>query len=278
MKKKGIIPIIIGSAVFLIAAILLSVHCIKVVNAMKISEMFGQGRVSEAEAMIEKHPGCLNTQPAFAPPWLAVFMDFPQSDYLLPDACTMGYYDTARRMVELGADPNKGLFLTSLGSTLQGKHAGCYDMAVWLYEHGASADLVSDKYYGYSAMWAIASSASTEECTEEEVVRLFDYFYDRIGDKVDNWAGILILSSASEHTGMIEVILDKGLCDVNACDSNGSTALMTAALWGRAETVRLLLDRGADSALTDKNGLTAKDWAEKYSGDCSEILELLNQS
>jgi len=44
--------------------------------------------------------------------------------------------------------------------------------------------------------------------------------------------------------------------------TDGRTPLMTAAVWGYAEVVRVLLEAGADPLLHDADGKTARDWAE----------------
>ena len=44
--------------------------------------------------------------------------------------------------------------------------------------------------------------------------------------------------------------------------TDGRTPLMTAAVWGYTEIVRVLLDAGADPLLHDAEGKTARDWAE----------------
>lgn len=286
MKKKVPAPTLFGIIIGLLSAMLIAVLLINIANAKEISELLNNGKKTEAEALIEKHPGCLNTRPAYAPRWLARFMDFPQSGYLLPDACSNGYYDTARRMVELGADPNKGSFLKPLGAVLQDKHAGCYDMAVWLYEHGAKAEVVTDPWSlpEYSAIWAIAYTRADEGCAEEESEKLFDYFYERIGNTIgtedsrstDDWPLIMLLCAGNGHSGIIERILDKALCDVNA-DSNGVTALMRAAASGDTEIVQLLLSRGADKTKVDKDGLTALQYAEKYCKNPEAVIRLLSE-
>jgi hypothetical protein len=44
--------------------------------------------------------------------------------------------------------------------------------------------------------------------------------------------------------------------------TDGRTPLMTAAVWGYTEVVRVLLDDDADPLLHDAQGKTARDWAE----------------
>jgi ankyrin repeat protein len=62
------------------------------------------------------------------------------------------------------------------------------------------------------------------------------------------------------QTKVVSRLLDAGV-DVNRLYKNDLTALMWAAGYDRAETVQLLLARGADPALKDNRGMTAKDIA-----------------
>ncbi len=51
--------------------------------------------------------------------------------------------------------------------------------------------------------------------------------------------------------------------DTDLQDKDGYTALMIASCKGRAEVARILPDTGADVSLKDKDGLTALMWARK---------------
>ncbi|TFY64411.1 hypothetical protein EVJ58_g2638 [Rhodofomes roseus] len=63
--------------------------------------------------------------------------------------------------------------------------------------------------------------------------------------------------------------------DVNAKDENGYTPLHLACDRGRAEVVRLLLERGANPSIKDDDDLTAKELAEVSGHD--EIIELIDR-
>lgn len=50
---------------------------------------------------------------------------------------------------------------------------------------------------------------------------------------------------------------------IDAQSPNGTTPLMMAALYGRPEVVRLLLDEGADPLMKNEQGLSAIDFAQR---------------
>ena len=49
---------------------------------------------------------------------------------------------------------------------------------------------------------------------------------------------------------------------VNTQNGDGFTPLHVAAMWGREESVRLLLERGADPAISDDEDMTPLDYSE----------------
>src|SRR5262245_40809260 len=74
------------------------------------------------------------------------------------------------------------------------------------------------------------------------------------GVRDESGATALMYAALYASPGTLQLLLDAGV-DVNASNTNGSTALMWAA--GDPEKVRLLLDRGAAVAAKTKDGTTA---------------------
>jgi uncharacterized protein len=65
-------------------------------------------------------------------------------------------------------------------------------------------------------------------------------------------------------------------CDVNARNDEGQTALMMAAMFGRADVVKLLLVNGANPELRDKAGNTAVGLAQQQANP--QMIALLTQA
>jgi ankyrin repeat protein len=76
----------------------------------------------------------------------------------------------------------------------------------------------------------------------------------------------LLLAVAYGGPEEVKILLDAG-ANVNAVDVRGMTPLMLAIGTDQADArvVRLLLAKGADTAIKSKNGETAADWAKKFS-------------
>jgi hypothetical protein len=71
---------------------------------------------------------------------------------------------------------------------------------------------------------------------------------------------LMIGSSEPPTPGVIELLVQNG-ADINHTFNNGASLLMSAANFGHPETVKVLLDNGADGSIKDTHGSTAYDWA-----------------
>lgn len=85
-------------------------------------------------------------------------------------------------------------------------------------------------------------------------------------------AGTLIEASLHGHLDTVRRLLDQG-ADINAKGNTGATALMMACWWGHVDIVKLLLDRGANVNAKGLDGYTALMEAARYGR--FEIAELL---
>jgi len=66
----------------------------------------------------------------------------------------------------------------------------------------------------------------------------------------------LITAAVFGKTDMARILINAG-ADLDFQNNDGSTALISAAFFGRPEIVRLLLDAGADKSIKNKYGATA---------------------
>ena len=83
----------------------------------------------------------------------------------------------------------------------------------------------------------------------------------------------LVLATYLGQKEVAEVLLDHG-AELDAQDPMmGNTALMGVCFKGSLELAQLLIARGADKSLKNKNGETALDFARK--GGFEEIVEVL---
>ncbi|KAI0449298.1 hypothetical protein F5B21DRAFT_494778 [Xylaria acuta] len=69
-----------------------------------------------------------------------------------------------------------------------------------------------------------------------------------------------IMAAAEKSHEMVSLLLQNG-ANVNAVNKDGRSALMQAALWGRIETVKALINANADKHLLDHEGRSALDLA-----------------
>jgi ankyrin repeat protein len=105
-----------------------------------------------------------------------------------------------------------------------------------------------------------------------------------IHGKDDGGNTVLSFAAAEKHPEIVYLPLENG-SNVNSRNVRGRIPLMEAALWGRAENARILLQNGADNALKDRAGYTASDFAvphtrneEERSRECLVANQQLSQT
>jgi len=79
-------------------------------------------------------------------------------------------------------------------------------------------------------------------------------------------------AASGPSTELLALLLDRG-ADINAQAPNGSTPLMMAARFGTEDSVKLLVQRGADKKLLNDRNLSAADLARNL--DRTWLLRLL---
>ncbi len=85
----------------------------------------------------------------------------------------------------------------------------------------------------------------------------------------------LIVAAGGNCAETVTLLLDRG-ADLNAKDSDGWTALIKASAGGHAEVVRLLLAKGADMTPTDSSGRSA--WTYAALGRRDDIAEMFREA
>lgn len=176
------------------------------------------------------------------------------ADAMLSKAVDDGDLETARNMIEQGADVNAwrrpsedytNLFVAADTNRL--------DMALLLLDTGAKVDL-GGRYIDRSPLMAAASRGHFE------VVRLLISKGARVSYASDYHSKTALMLAAFEgHGNIVEELLDAG-ADVSQRVGNNN-ALLNAISGGRESMVSLLLKRGADR-YQKIDGRTPREFAE----------------
>ena len=107
-----------------------------------------------------------------------------------------------------------------------------------------------------------SSPFSSHTHTHSQLKRLLQgASYDVVNTPLDEEGTTLLhLGANSDNTTSLCILLDHG-ANINWQNADGFTALHVAAIWGRGEAVRLLLEEGADPTICDEDKLLPVDHA-----------------
>jgi uncharacterized protein len=86
----------------------------------------------------------------------------------------------------------------------------------------------------------------------------------------------LISAAVFGKTEIARALIDAG-ADLNFQNNEGSTALLTAAFFCRPEIVKMLLDKGADKTIRNKYGATAYESVAGPFGDVKEAYDMMGK-
>uniref|UniRef100_A0A0G4GPB4 Uncharacterized protein n=1 Tax=Chromera velia CCMP2878 TaxID=1169474 RepID=A0A0G4GPB4_9ALVE len=169
----------------------------------------------------------------------------------LMQASHKGHLDVVRVLTEAGADPNKSARDGEYTALLLASMAGHSKVVEILISAGANMEACDGHYGSTPLIWA-------SDIGNVEVVRIL------IEGKADPNAqcGIgqtaLIKASENGHTEVVRAILTASEdVDVDACDPDGTRALMLAAGIGYTDIVKLLVEAKANLHAVDAYRKTA---------------------
>jgi len=85
----------------------------------------------------------------------------------------------------------------------------------------------------------------------------------------------LLAASLFGHKTIVEMLIEKG-AELDIRNKDGSTCLQVAALFGHTDTVKLLLEKDADASIKNPQGLTALDIvAGDFDGQMIGVIQLI---
>ena len=166
-------------------------------------------------------------------------------------ACRQGQSATVAKLLECGADVNQYSQRDSV-ALFEAIDNGSIEVVKLLLSHQElDVNAIHPRRYNRTALMLAAASGKIE---------IVDALLDRSGIKVDfkdlegNTA--LSLATIAGHSDIIESLLEHEDLDINSQTSLGTTALMfsVTAKGGREDITRLLLNKGADSSIKDREG------------------------
>jgi ankyrin repeat protein len=98
---------------------------------------------------------------------------------------------------------------------------------------------------------------------------------DAVGGEVLNRAPALFWASRHGHTAVVTAVLEAG-ADSDVCDKYGQSSIFGCAFAGKAEVMRLLIERGGDVNKANRDGCTPLiSLVRNNAGDAADRLLVL---
>ena len=169
-----------------------------------------------------------------------------------------------------GADINARMKPNAIGQTplMWAANGGKSETVTLLLSRGADAKARGDDkktVLGSISLWCLSADV-LEELLEQGA-------YDQAEVKMAFLVGSGLHGSCANQESFLDYVtffMAHGV-DVNQQNSYGYTALILASIWGYADGVTLLLSKGADASIRDREGKTALDVAK--SSDIRRLLK-----
>jgi len=176
--------------------------------------------------------------------------DFTHGLTALMYACQVGYVETVKLLLDLGASVNVRSVngTTALFEAVSGGHTDSVELLL-------KKDLdINAVYAGHTQRTVLMIAARNGA---EEVVRCLLQRVDMDINAVDaSGSTALVLAAAEGHTSVVSLLLDDEGIDIHASDHQGRLALIIAADGGFQAVVEQLLAKGAAALLAAHHGFT----------------------
>jgi ankyrin repeat protein len=202
------------------------------------------GRLDRVKTMIQPGDPPYAKGPMPASPFGWRYDAERAADLALLLASMAGEAEVVAYLIELGVNVNARLH-HDFSPLHEAAFAGEVEIVRLLVEAGADLGARDRQYNSTPWGWA-------EEGEQEDVLRWFS----------ENCAIDLADLVESGNTSLVAARLSKDPSAVNGADGAG-VPLRTAAASGDVEMVKILLEHGADTSLTNAQGKTGLDWAEE---------------
>lgn len=190
-------------------------------------------------------------------------------------ACKGGNQDIIELLINNGADINKAdsfCYETPLLAALHGKKENRFALGLYMIEHGA--DIYATQSVDSVLYRSLLVLESDSEQTITEGFQVFQYLASNNVEMTLPYGKNALTFAAQYHNyNAVRYLIENSYYDVNECDNNGDTALISAAKYSEKDIVELLLCLGADKKVTDVNGKTAFDYAIENNDEA--LIDLL---